>query len=64
MIIACRGYSLLVATTNAADFIPNTRELSVLAEAAMDCQGCGLYRDAKRTDDGVGITSGAVVFDV
>src|SRR5258705_5320009 len=27
LIIACRGYSLLVATTNAADYIPDTREL-------------------------------------
>ena len=61
VIIACRGYSLLVATTNAADYIPDTRELSVLAEAAMDCQGCGLYRDANHTVFGAGPSSASMV---
>jgi DNA polymerase len=37
-----------VATTSAADYIPDTRELSELAEGAMDCHGCGLYRDANQ----------------
>jgi len=61
VIIACRGYSLLVATTKATDYIPDTRELSVLAEAAMDCQGCGLYRDAKQTVFGAGPASASMV---
>jgi DNA polymerase len=61
LVFACRGYSLLVATTNAAAYIPDTRELSVLAEAAMDCHGCGLYRDANQTVFGAGPSSASMV---
>jgi hypothetical protein len=49
MNFGCLGYPFLVATTNAADYIPDSRELSVLAEAARDCRGCGLYREANQT---------------
>jgi len=58
---SCRGYSLPVTTTSAADYIPDTRELSALGEAAMDCRGCGLYRDANQTVFGAGPSSASMV---
>jgi len=34
------------AKENAAPFVPEERQLAVLAEAAQKCKGCDLYRDA------------------
>lgn len=38
----------------AADFVPTTRSLSVLADAVGGCRGCDLYRDADRAVFGAG----------
>lgn len=43
--------------SSAADFIPPTRRLSTLAEAARSCRGCDLYRDADQTVFGSGPSS-------
>lgn len=40
--------------TSAADFLPASRDLEVLAEAARSCRGCELYRDAEQTVFGAG----------
>ncbi len=61
MNFTCRGYPLLVATTTAAEYIPDTRKLSVLADAAMGCQGCGLYRDANQAVFGAGPSTASMV---
>jgi uracil-DNA glycosylase len=41
-------------TGSAADFLPRTRTLPALREAAEGCRGCGLYRDATQTVFGEG----------
>jgi uracil-DNA glycosylase len=41
-------------TGSAADFLPRTRTLPALREAAAGCRGCGLYRDATQTVFGEG----------
>jgi uracil-DNA glycosylase family protein len=41
-------------TGSAADFLPPTRTLPALREAAEGCRGCGLYRDATQTVFGEG----------
>lgn len=43
--------------SSAAPFVPDTRELSELAEAARRCEGCPLYRDATQTVFGAGPAS-------
>jgi DNA polymerase len=43
-----------VAAVGAEDFIPETRGLGALAEAARVCHGCDLYRDAEQTVFGEG----------
>ena len=40
--------------TSAADFVPDSRSLKRLREAADDCHGCPLYRDATQTVFGAG----------
>jgi uracil-DNA glycosylase family protein len=40
--------------TTAADFLPKSRSLRVLAEAAQGCRGCELYKDATQTVFGEG----------
>jgi len=42
------------AAPGAADFVPDTRELTVLADAAQGCKGCDLYLDATQTVFGQG----------
>jgi DNA polymerase len=44
-------------TGSAADFLPATRSLPALREAAAGCRGCGLYRDATQTVFGEGRTT-------
>jgi DNA polymerase len=40
--------------TSAADFVPDTRSLRTLRQAALDCRGCDLYKDATQTVFGEG----------
>ncbi|MBN6041339.1 UdgX family uracil-DNA binding protein [Amycolatopsis sp. 195334CR] len=40
--------------TTAADFVPETKDLARLREAAAGCRGCDLYRDATQTVFGEG----------
>lgn len=39
---------------SAQEFVPNSRDLDTLAEAARGCRGCDLYRDADQTVFGAG----------
>ncbi|MGV0592740.1 UdgX family uracil-DNA binding protein [Mycolicibacterium porcinum] len=43
--------------SSAAAFVPDTRELTELADTARRCKGCQLYRDATQTVFGSGSTS-------
>ena len=43
--------------TSAADFLPESRSLGALAEAAEGCRGCALYKDATQTVFGAGRAS-------
>jgi uracil-DNA glycosylase len=40
--------------TSAADFVPDSRSLRALREAAEGCRGCSLYKDATQTVFGAG----------
>jgi DNA polymerase len=40
--------------TSAAEFVPDSRSLRALREAAADCRGCSLWRDATQTVFGEG----------
>jgi DNA polymerase len=40
--------------TSAADFLPAGHTLSALRQAALDCRGCALYKDATQTVFGAG----------
>ena len=46
----------------AEDFLPERRGLAALREAAADCRGCSLYRNATQTVFGEGPSSAEVVF--
>ncbi|MGN6275896.1 MAG: UdgX family uracil-DNA binding protein [Solirubrobacterales bacterium] len=43
--------------SSAADFLPQSRSLKALAEAAEGCRGCELYKDATQTVFGAGRAS-------
>jgi DNA polymerase len=49
------------ATGSAAPFVPNTRSIAKLAEAAASCTGCPLYRDAIQTVFGKGSKKAAIL---
>jgi DNA polymerase len=40
--------------TSAAEFVPTSRSLRTLREAAADCHGCPLWKDATQTVFGAG----------
>jgi DNA polymerase len=40
--------------TSAAEFVPDSRSLSALRQAALDCRGCALWQDATQTVFGAG----------
>ncbi|MBN9622248.1 MAG: uracil-DNA glycosylase, partial [Actinobacteria bacterium] len=40
--------------TSAADFLPDGRSLRTLRQAALDCRGCELWKDATQTVFGAG----------
>ena len=48
--------------TSALDFLPQRHDLRSLEEAAKDCQGCALYRNATQTVFGEGRTSSSILF--
>ncbi len=45
-----------MAAHGAADFVPDTRDLDELADAAHSCKGCDLYLNATQTVFGAGIS--------
>ena len=47
--------------TTAADFLPDTRTLPKLREAAAGCRGCHLYEDATQTVFGAGLRRSRVM---
>jgi DNA polymerase len=47
--------------TTAADFLPDTRTLPKLREAAAGCRGCHLYEDATQTVFGAGLKRSRVM---
>jgi uracil-DNA glycosylase len=47
--------------TTAAEFVPDTDDLTTLATAARDCHGCHLYLDAEQTVFGAGTRSAALM---
>ncbi len=49
------------ATGSAAPFVPKTRSVAKLAEAAASCTGCPLYRDAIQTVFGKGSKKAAIL---
>lgn len=49
------------AEPGAGEFVPPDADLERLREAAADCQGCRLYRDATQTVFGEGNPSGRIV---
>jgi uracil-DNA glycosylase len=48
--------------TSAADFLPSSLTLPSLREAARDCRGCGLWRNATQTVFGEGTGQADVMF--
>jgi uracil-DNA glycosylase family protein len=51
-----------MALPGAAEFVPDTDDLTVLSEASQCCKGCDLYRDATQTVFGAGSTEARVLF--
>lgn len=47
--------------TTAAEFVPDSTALDVLADAAAACRGCGLHRDATQTVFGAGPATARVL---
>lgn len=56
MISQTEGFAM-----SAADFLPETKTLENLAEAAASCEGCDLYKDATQTVFGKGPASARVM---
>lgn len=46
----------------AEDFVPDTRDVSILADAVQACRGCELYRDATQGVFGQGSADATVMF--
>lgn len=44
----------MTESTSAAEFVPDSRSLRILRQAAAECRGCPLWRDATRTVFGSG----------
>jgi DNA polymerase len=51
-----------MASPTAAEFVPDTDDLTVLADAAQACRGCDLYRNATQAVFGAGSAQATVVF--
>jgi DNA polymerase len=50
-----------MALPGASEFVPNTDDLTVLADAVQGCKGCDLYRDATQAVFGAGSPDAKVV---
>lgn len=51
-----------MAAPSAAEFVPDTDDLTVLSDASQACRGCGLFRNATQAVFGAGSTRAKVVF--
>ena len=51
-----------MASPTAAEFVPDTDDLTVLADAAQACRGCDLHRNATQAVFGAGSAQATVVF--
>jgi uracil-DNA glycosylase len=51
-----------MALPGAAEFVPDSDDLTVLADASQSCKGCDLYRDATQAVFGAGSTDARVLF--
>jgi uracil-DNA glycosylase len=51
-----------MALQGAADFVPDTDDLTVLADASQSCKGCDLYRNATQAVFGEGSSKAKMVF--
>jgi DNA polymerase len=55
------GVTVETSTWSAAPFVPATRRLSALEDAARQCTGCPLYRDATQTVFGHGPKTASII---
>ena len=53
---------MLMAAKGAAEFVPDTDDLTVLSDASQSCEGCDLFRDATQAVFGEGSPKAKVVF--
>lgn len=51
-----------MASLSAAEFVPDTDDLTALSDASQACRGCDLYRNATQTVFGAGSADARVVF--
>jgi uracil-DNA glycosylase len=51
-----------MASPTAAEFVPDTHDLTALSDAAQSCRGCDLYRNATQVVFGDGATKASVMF--
>ena len=51
-----------MAAKDAAEFVPDTDDLTVLSDASQSCEGCDLFRDATQAVFGEGSSKAKVVF--
>ena len=57
-----QGIPVLMAAKGAAEFMPDTDDLTVLSDASQSCEGCDLFRDATQAVFGEGSSKAKVVF--
>jgi uracil-DNA glycosylase len=50
-----------MAPSSAAEFVPDTDDLTALSDASQACRGCDLYRNATQTVFGAGLADARVV---
>lgn len=53
---------MATAAVGAGEFVPDTKDLSQLADAARACKGCDLYLDATQTVFGMGTRTAPIMF--
>ena len=56
------GIPMLMAANGAAEYIPDTDDLTALSDAAQSCRGCDLFRNATQAVFGEGSPNANVVF--
>ena len=57
-----QGIPVLMAAKGAAEFMPDTDDLTVLSDASQSCEGCDLFRNATQAVFGEGSSKAKVVF--